>query len=71
MMRVKNHQMPPMIRVERALGISSEPGGGGGGDGTREGTCFISIIHVYTYIYNKDWVPLSNCNSYAIKASCF
>lgn len=24
-MRVKNHQMPPMIRVERALGISSDP----------------------------------------------
>lgn len=26
MMRVKNHQMPPTIRVERALGMSSEPG---------------------------------------------
>lgn len=25
MMRVKNHQIPPMIRVESALGISSEP----------------------------------------------
>ena len=26
MMRVKNHQMPPTIRVDRALGMSSEPG---------------------------------------------
>lgn len=26
MMRVKNHQMPPMILVDNALGISSEPG---------------------------------------------
>ena len=26
MMRVKNHQMPPTIRVERALGMSSDPG---------------------------------------------
>lgn len=25
-MRVKNHQMPPTIRVDRALGMSSEPG---------------------------------------------
>lgn len=25
MMRVKNHQMPPTIRVDRALGMSSEP----------------------------------------------
>lgn len=27
MIRVKNHQIPPTIRVDRALGISSEPGG--------------------------------------------
>ncbi|TNN62364.1 hypothetical protein EYF80_027375 [Liparis tanakae] len=27
MMRVKNHQMPPTIRVDKALGMSSEPGG--------------------------------------------
>lgn len=27
MMRVKNHQMPPTIRVDSALGMSSEPGG--------------------------------------------
>lgn len=26
MMSVKNHQMPPMMRVDRALGISSDPG---------------------------------------------
>lgn len=26
MMRVKNHQMPPTIRVDSALGMSSEPG---------------------------------------------
>lgn len=26
MMRVKNHQMPPTIRVDRALGMSSDPG---------------------------------------------
>lgn len=26
MMRVKNHQMPPTIRVDKALGMSSEPG---------------------------------------------
>lgn len=26
MMRVKNHQIPPTIRVDRALGMSSEPG---------------------------------------------
>lgn len=44
MMRVKNHQMPPMIRVESALGISSEPGGGGG---TREGNLF--YIHHIPY----------------------
>lgn len=25
-MRVKNHQMPPTIRVDRALGMSSDPG---------------------------------------------
>lgn len=27
MIKVKNHQIPPTIRVDRALGISSEPGG--------------------------------------------
>lgn len=26
MIRVKNHQIPPTIRVDKALGISSEPG---------------------------------------------
>lgn len=26
MMRVKNHQIPPMMRVDRALGTSSDPG---------------------------------------------
>lgn len=26
MIKVKNHQIPPTIRVDRALGISSEPG---------------------------------------------
>lgn len=26
MIKVKNHQMPPTIRVDRALGINSEPG---------------------------------------------
>lgn len=31
--RVKNHHMPPMIRVDRALGISSEPGVGEGKEG--------------------------------------
>ena len=25
MIKVKNHQIPPTIRVDRALGISSEP----------------------------------------------
>lgn len=27
MIKVKNHQIPPTIRVDRAFGISSEPGG--------------------------------------------
>lgn len=26
MINVKNHQIPPTIRVDKALGISSEPG---------------------------------------------
>lgn len=26
MIKVKNHQIPPTIRVDRALGMSSEPG---------------------------------------------
>lgn len=34
--RVKNHHMPPMIRVDRALGISSEPGVGEGVGGKRK-----------------------------------
>ena len=29
MIKVKNHQIPPTIRVDRALGISSEPGAAG------------------------------------------
>lgn len=38
MMRVKNHQMPPTIRVDRALGMSSEPGVKVGGSG--RGECY-------------------------------
>lgn len=32
MIKVKNHQIPPTIRVDRALGISSEPGSTEKGD---------------------------------------
>lgn len=43
--RVKNHHMPPMIRVDRALGISSEPGVGVGERGQREQRERTWVIH--------------------------
>ena len=54
--RVKNHHMPPMIRVDSALGISSEPGVGEGGGGggkrkQRERTRFIYTYVHYTHTY--------------------
>lgn len=53
--RVKNHHMPPMIRVDRALGISSEPGVGEGVGGERkqkrERTRFIYTCVHYIHMY--------------------
>lgn len=56
--RVKNHHMPPMIRVDSALGISSEPGvgdgeGGKGKQRERKDPFYIYIYTLYTYMYKK------------------
>lgn len=52
--RVKNHHMPPMIRVDRALGISSEPGVGEGKQGRanrgEEPILYIQIYFLYPHI---------------------
>lgn len=62
-MRVKNHHMPPMIRVDRALGISSEPGVGQGNSGMeiegKKKTFYISICTFYIHINICDQVSLS------------
>lgn len=71
--RVKNHHMPPMIRVDSALGISSEPGvGDGEGEGgkrkQREKGHILYIHILYTYV-KRIRFHCQNCNSYIISVS--
>lgn len=74
MMRVKNHQMPPTIRVDRALGMSSEPGVKVGGSG--RGECYTAkwvhlsmsslwflisrliIKFIFKHVKKQKWVPV-------------
>lgn len=75
--RVKNHHMPPMIRVDSALGISSEPGvgegeGEKGKQRERENTRFIyTYTHCIHICIKRIRFHCQNCNSYVIKANWF
>lgn len=72
--RVKNHHMPPMIRVDSALGINSEPGvreGEGETKREREDRFIYTYTHCIHICIKRVRFHCQNCNSYVIKANWF
>lgn len=64
MMRVKNHQMPPTIRVDRAFGMSSEPEVRGSGRNeyyASKHVCLITIL-IFSSLCKKNTTRLYQLN---------